>query len=649
MKRTMDTMEAGGMGMAIPVAAPTFANVLCCECGASIQPNPSMMCAHCLRQRVDIAEGISKQVVLPWCQECNRYMKPPWVRCELESKELLALCLKKIKGLQKVKLVDANFIWTEPHSRRLKVKCTIQKEVVNGAIMQQSFTVEFVVTNHQCDDCKRTYTPHTWNACVQTRQRTDHKRTFLWLEQLIMKHEAHDRVLNIVEKPDGVDFQFANKSHAQKFADFVASFFPTKSKTSKQLISHDSKSNTYFHKYTIYQEVCPVCKDDLVYIPPKVAAAYGGIPNLMVCYKVSTAIHLIDPLTSHCVEIPCVNYWKQPFQSVYRRRHMSDFVVLDVEEVPTTTSGGVTQSAAAAAASQKAKKGQAPRKHKSKKLQEKARKEDALFEGGAASVMGDGEDVDMGDGSALMMHGLPSGPVSMSIVGPAPSVTTDAVHRPKFRLADVEIARVSDLGQNDERLTVRTHLGGLLKPGDTCQGFDLRTLNMSGVDTDITESQALGQLVDVVLVKKTFPSRSRKGPRKWVLRELPKDQEEGVREAERARYVKDVEEFKRDLEEDPEMRREINLYRDPNYRPPVADVAEMGDAGQQFGGASASGAAPVAGEGEEDDPDFPDVRLDELLDGLASLTIEEGENVQQQQQAGAAPPQGIFGPPPGGQ
>ena len=35
-------------------------------------------------------------------------------------------------GLQKVKLVDAGFIWTEPHSKRLKTKLTIQKEVLNG-------------------------------------------------------------------------------------------------------------------------------------------------------------------------------------------------------------------------------------------------------------------------------------------------------------------------------------------------------------------------------------------------------------------------------------------------------------------------------------------------------------------------------------
>lgn len=31
--------------------------------------------------------------------------------------------------LLKVRLVDAGFVWTEPHSKRLKVKLTIQKEV----------------------------------------------------------------------------------------------------------------------------------------------------------------------------------------------------------------------------------------------------------------------------------------------------------------------------------------------------------------------------------------------------------------------------------------------------------------------------------------------------------------------------------------
>ena len=52
-----------------------------------------------------------------------RYLQPPnfWVVCSLESRELMALCLKRLKNLSKVKLIDAIFVWTEPHSKRIKV------------------------------------------------------------------------------------------------------------------------------------------------------------------------------------------------------------------------------------------------------------------------------------------------------------------------------------------------------------------------------------------------------------------------------------------------------------------------------------------------------------------------------------------------
>ncbi len=86
------------------------------------------------------------------------------MHCELESRQLLALCLKKIKGINQVKLVDANFVWTEPHSRRIKIKLTVQKEVMNGIILQQAFVVEFVIQTQQCDACQKSYTEDPWKA-----------------------------------------------------------------------------------------------------------------------------------------------------------------------------------------------------------------------------------------------------------------------------------------------------------------------------------------------------------------------------------------------------------------------------------------------------------------------------------------------------
>ncbi|KAJ2527563.1 ribosome-binding protein, partial [Coemansia sp. RSA 1937] len=120
--------------------------ILCCECGTAIPPNPANMCVNCVRSIVDITEGIPKQATVHWCKNCERYLQPPitWMSCDLESRELLALCLKKLKGLVKVRLVDAGFIWTEPHSRRIKVKLTIQKEVFAATILQQTFEVEYV-------------------------------------------------------------------------------------------------------------------------------------------------------------------------------------------------------------------------------------------------------------------------------------------------------------------------------------------------------------------------------------------------------------------------------------------------------------------------------------------------------------------------
>ena len=104
-------------------------------CGIMMAPNASNTCIACLKAQIDVTEGIPKQLQLNHCRECNRYLKPPWLSCELESPELLSLCLSNVKGLKRVKLIDAGFVWTEAHSKRIKVKMTVQKEVVGGTLL----------------------------------------------------------------------------------------------------------------------------------------------------------------------------------------------------------------------------------------------------------------------------------------------------------------------------------------------------------------------------------------------------------------------------------------------------------------------------------------------------------------------------------
>ena len=112
------------------------------------------MCLVCQKNEVDITEGITKQSTIQYCKLCDRYLRPPWVRCEMESPDMMAFCLSKIKGLTKVKLVDTSFIWTEPHSKIIKLKLTIMKEF-NKNNIQTSFITEFRVDWTQCETVRK--------------------------------------------------------------------------------------------------------------------------------------------------------------------------------------------------------------------------------------------------------------------------------------------------------------------------------------------------------------------------------------------------------------------------------------------------------------------------------------------------------------
>lgn len=316
--------------------APTGSQtILCCQCGAATSPNPSNMCVACLRTQVDITEGIPKQVHLNFCKSCERYLQPPntWVSCALESRELLSLCLKKLKGLSKVRLIDAGFVWTEPHSKRIKMKLTIQKEVIGTTILQQVFVVEFVVQGQMCGDCHRREAKDFWKAVVQVRQKTTHKKTFFYLEQLIIKHQAHKNTLRIKQQSEGLDFFFSTPQDAKKFVAFLQSVVPCRNKLSQRLISHDIHTSSYNYSNTHSVELIPVCKDDVICLPLKLAHSLGNIGQFVICIRIGTSVRVLDPTTLQTADISCNVYWRSPFNSLLSYKQLTEFMVLQSEPV----------------------------------------------------------------------------------------------------------------------------------------------------------------------------------------------------------------------------------------------------------------------------------------------------------------------------
>eukprot|EP00271_Cylindrocystis_brebissonii_P020407 TRINITY_DN6737_c1_g1_i1.p1 TRINITY_DN6737_c1_g1~~TRINITY_DN6737_c1_g1_i1.p1 ORF type:complete len:549 (+),score=117.80 TRINITY_DN6737_c1_g1_i1:510-2156(+) len=502
----------------------TVGTVLCCLCGTSIAPNPSNMCVSCIRTQVDITEGLQKQLTILFCRACGRYLQPPksWIRATLESKELLTYCLKRMKNLSKVKLVDASFVWTEPHSKRIKVKLTIQKDVLNGAILQQSFVAEYVVEDHMCDQCSRAAAnPDQWIACVQVRQKVDHKRTFLFLEQLILKHGADVHTINMKQMHDGVDFFYANRSHALKFLDFLGNVVPLQSRSDKQLVSQDSKSNTYNYKFTFSAEICPICKDDLICLPQKVAHSFGNFGPIVLCLRVSNNLLLMDVHTLRTIHMDATAYWRYPFRRLLPAKQLVEYIVLDVEAIQQPGGGG-------------------------------------------------------GGGAAPSGHGAPK----------------------NLSLAEIQVARVSDFGKNDIIFSVTTHLGHILRPGDHALGYDLYGANLNDDELDKYTSLALP---DVVLVRKSYEEKRKakrgKG-RAWRLKKLDIERESVAGKSDDEGEMADIERFMEEIEEDPELRSRIALYKDPNYVQTGAPLDTMAEEDEDE-------------EEEGDNP--PEVPLEELL------------------------------------
>jgi len=124
----------------------------------------------------------------------------------------------------------------------------------------------------------------------------NHKRTFFYLEQLILKHGMHRGTTNLKEVPDGIDFYFSHKNGAIKLNEFLQATVPIRSvrraagratevlgarssahavvimvprgalphgprtKTSQELVSFDEHTSSAVYKWTFSTEIVPICK-----------------------------------------------------------------------------------------------------------------------------------------------------------------------------------------------------------------------------------------------------------------------------------------------------------------------------------------------------------------------------------------------------
>lgn len=317
----------------------------------------------------------------------------------------------------------------------------------------------------------------------------------------------------------------------------------------------------------------------------------------MLCTRVSALLTLTDPSTLREAHLDANQYWRgsPPLRALLGSRQLVEYVVLDVEPVETMTAAEVREAARA----------------------------------GAMSA------------------------ATMTMGGVSYAASEAGANTKRFALADVTVARKSDFGQNDRVATVRSHLGALLKPGDAALGYDLAAAAPSDDALDAAVGSGRLSVPDALLVRKSHDAararrRARGERRPWVLKRLdvggggggegsgggegmeaaaetPSSSSQRRRAAASAGGAgtnasaddaADYERFMEEIEEDPELRARVALYKAPGV-----DVGAAAAAGTGDDDAMAEGT-----EDDEDDDDVPQVPLEELLDDMEALGIDDDDD-----------------------
>jgi len=571
----------------------TYSKIVCCICGITIDANSEGICEACAKKNIDITTGITKTGVLTYCRTCERYKRPPWMKCEKESQDMMNLCLSKIKGLNKVQLIDSSFVWTEPHSKEVKLKLTVQKEI-NKSLISTSFLVEFKEEWTQCEDCKKTFTPHIWRACVQLRQKVNHKRTFLFLEQVILKHKAQSKALNIKEHPEGVDFYFANKAQANSFCAFIHEFLPCQTKTSRQLISVDEKSNEAVYKETFRLEIAPVCQDDLIILSEENYKKMGGIGPLLLCYKQINNLKFIDPVTFETLDLDNNTYWRYALKSYIDRKALSEFLILSCEEEIDYK--------------------KLAEKDKSKRIIKKIVR--------SKNNNNDGMDIEADN---KMNESKASINTNMTNKSQYLENLEKKLEDKKIKIVNVKCIRNSGKDENKEIIETRSFLGRKMRPGDVYYGYDLTRINISE-DLEGILSKKKEKIPDIILVKKKYNNYKRIFKLKHL--DMDVEGEDDEEDEEKEKNVKkgkkkkkknqkdkekdrDMEEFMEDVGKNKDLRKNINLYKDNKA------IEELNKEFKNFG----------IDEKDENDSDV-DFKEDELIDEMDNLKLDNNKNNQ---------------------
>ena len=460
----------------------TYSKIVCCLCSAVIDANPRGTCEACLKKSLNIKTCIPTEFELVYCKECHRFLRPPYVKIERESADMMKLCLSRIKSYdKKVKIIDSNFIYTEPHSKIIKIKITIQKEIEKN-ILSQDLIIEFKEKWNLCRDCQKLQTPHTWASCVQIRQRVPHKKTMLYLEQIILKNKMQKSSLYFNEANEGFDFFFSTRRAGEIFSNWIATVVPCKITYTKKYVSLSTSTFTYL------VDVANVAKYDLFLLDKESYKKLGGIGPLLICTRLSSRTIFEDPRTFNHLYLDGNTFFKYKFNKFCNSNQLTEFLILDVYEEIDYNFGNINNNNNK---NEKKKKKGKKKKNKKNKDEDDSEDENKKEENNNNNI----NEINEEDSMSLSTN------YEKGIKDKEKKLEEDKEHILKCRKTFIKCIRNNNEKDKGEIIEIKSHLAEVIKPGDIYLGYDLRTINLDSENSAFLEEN-INKLPDVILARK---------------------------------------------------------------------------------------------------------------------------------------------------
>ena len=458
----------------------TYSKIVCCLCSAVIDANPRGTCEACLKKSLNIKTCIPTEFELVYCKECHRFLRPPYVKIERESADMMKLCLSRIKSYdKKIKIIDSNFIYTEPHSKVIKIKITIQKEIEKN-ILSQDLIIEFKEKWNLCRDCQKLQTPHTWASCVQIRQRVPHKKTMLYLEQIILKNKMQKSSLYFEEANDGFDFFFSTRRAGEIFSNWIATVVPSKITYTKKYVSLSTSTFTYL------VDVANVAKYDLFLLDKESYKKLGGIGPLLICTRLSSRTIFEDPRTFNHLYLDGNTFFKYKFNKFCNSNQLTEFLVLDVYEEIDYNFGCINNNKNSGKNDKKKKKG---KKKKNRKKKDESDSEEEKEENNNINEISEEDTISL------------STNYEKGVKDKEKKIEEEKEHILKCRKTFIKLIRNNNEKDKGEIIEIKSHLAEVIKPGDIYLGYDLRTINLDSENSAYLEAN-INKLPDVILARK---------------------------------------------------------------------------------------------------------------------------------------------------